>query len=611
MTAAELATRLGAKRTGVSWVCRCPAHDDRRASLAIREGTAGRTLVHCYAGCTFDAIFAALGIDRRELFPDVPTNGERRSTGAEIVTTYPYRDEHGEVLFEVVRREGKKFHQRRPDGAGGWINGLGDTCRVPYRLPELLAADPEDLVSVVEGEKDADKLAALDLVATCNPGGAGKWRPEYSAHFRGRDVVILADNDEPGRKHAEHVAQELSKVAVRVRVVELPGLPDKGDVSDWLAAGHTKDELLAIVGQTPAWERPPMPATEPAPPAATPAVEIYDGDLLAFLGHDEPDEDPSRDYIVHGIIPRVGPFIFGGYPKQGKTLAVEDLAIAITSGAADWCGFPISDDMRGARVLLMPREDPETETRVRIWRLCRGRGLDPRDLAGRLVVVTRAMLYLDDPGCVAKLRRTMEGVDLALIDSLQTVHRGDENSARDMGVVCGAWRDTSLETSKSIGLVHHYNGKGQEGDRRDPGHRLRGSSVLFATPRLVVGVDRLTRPTNAIAIRVSGNLGHLPEPFAVRLVMETLPNGRRAYRYEHVGKLGELRNPDIADAIIAALRQAKDHKLSSRDLRDAVRERIDEVSNAAIDAEARLLSRDKRIERHTRRSPWRLVEEES
>jgi hypothetical protein len=127
----------------------------------------------------------------------------------------------------------------------------------------------------------------------------------------------------------------------------------------------------------------------------------------------------------------------------------------------------------------------------------------------------------------------------------------------------------------------------------------------------VVGVDRLTRPTNAIAIRVSGNLGHLPEPFAVRLVMETLPNGRRAYRYEHVGKLGELRNPDIADAIIAALRQAKDHKLSSRDLRDAVRERIDEVSNAAIDAEARLLSRDKRIERHTRRSPWRLVEEES
>ena len=331
----------------------------------------------------------------------------------------------------------------------------------------------------------------------------------------------------------------------------------------------------------------------------------YGGDLAAFLGDDEPDEDPSLDYVVHGIIPRGAPFVIGGHPKQGKTLVVEDLAIAIAAGAESWCGFPVSPDMRGARVLLMPREDSARETRVRIWRLARGRGLDPRDLAGKLEVDGTSTLYLDDAALVAKLRRSVEAFDVVLIDSLQTIHRGDENSARDMAIVCGAWRDIALTTGKAVGLIHHFNGKGAEGDTRDPGHKLRGSSALFATARHVVGIERMKKPDSAIAVRVSGNLSHVPEPFAVRRVESTVAGGKLAWSYEPLGKLGDVRDPEVRDAVLAAVTNSMPDGIGSRDLRDVVRDKVD-ASNGAIDREALQLSREKRIGRASKRATWKL-----
>jgi putative DNA primase/helicase len=169
-----------------------------------------------------------------------------------IVATYDYRDEEGGLLYQVVRYEPgfdgepKTFRQRRPDGKGGWVNGLRDVRRVLYRLPELLAAPRDRLVFVVEGEKDADRLHAEGLLATTNAMGAGKWRPEYAEALHARHVVILPDNDEPGRAHAQAVARSLADAAASLKVVELPGLPPKGDVSDWLGMpGNGKEQLLS------------------------------------------------------------------------------------------------------------------------------------------------------------------------------------------------------------------------------------------------------------------------------------------------------------------------------------------------------------------------------
>lgn len=174
---------------------------------------------------------------------------------------YDYRDESGNLLYQVCRYPGKKFLQRRPNRSGGWSWNLRGVRRVLYRLPELVAA-PDATVHITEGEKDADRLAREGLTATTNSGGAGKWREEYVEALEDRDVVVLPDNDESGRKHARKVARALHGKARSIKVIELPDLPEKGDVSDWLAAGHTVEELKAVVEATAEWQ----PANESATP---------------------------------------------------------------------------------------------------------------------------------------------------------------------------------------------------------------------------------------------------------------------------------------------------------------------------------------------------------
>ena len=133
---------------------------------------------------------------------------------------YDYRDEHNDLLFQVVRKPGHVFRPRQPDGHGDWIWNIQGVRRVLYRLPEFIARD--GIVFVCEGEKDADNVRALGLIATTNVGGAGKWREEYSVFLSDRDVVILPDNDEAGRNHAELVERLLSGHAKSVKVLHSP-----------------------------------------------------------------------------------------------------------------------------------------------------------------------------------------------------------------------------------------------------------------------------------------------------------------------------------------------------------------------------------------------------
>jgi putative DNA primase/helicase len=167
-----------------------------------------------------------------------------------IVATYDYEDEGGALLFQVARIEPKDFRQRRPDGNGGWTWKVKGVRQVPYRLPELIAGRG-GLVLIPEGEKDCNALARWGLVATCNAGGAGKWRREFAAYFAGADIVVLPDNDEAGRSHARDIVSAVSPTARRVRILHLPNLPPKGDVSDWIAAGGTREALLALVERAP------------------------------------------------------------------------------------------------------------------------------------------------------------------------------------------------------------------------------------------------------------------------------------------------------------------------------------------------------------------------
>ncbi len=174
-------------------------------------------------------------------------HGTCRADLAPIAATYDYRDADGKLLFQNVRFEPKSFKQRRPDGVDGWIWNLKGTKRVLYCLPEVLSANPAETIFIVEGERDADSLAKLGLLATTNAMGAGKWRSEYSEFLRGRSVVLLPDNDDPGRDHMLKVARSLVGIASAMKILELPDLAPKGDVSDWLAAGGTPEALKNLV----------------------------------------------------------------------------------------------------------------------------------------------------------------------------------------------------------------------------------------------------------------------------------------------------------------------------------------------------------------------------
>lgn len=207
--------------------------------------------------------------------PLTPPNREKRAPTplGQPSEVYDYQGEAGELRMQVLafrKPDGSKtFRQRRPNGRGGWEWNLEGVDLVPYRLPELLASAGAGPVYVVEGEKDADRLWALGLRATTNPMGAGKWRAAFSVHLAGDAVVILPDNDTAGRDHARDVAVSLVATAASVRVLTLPGLPERGDVSDWLNAGGTAEQLTAWAAVWPEWQMPAaaIPVEEPKPEA--------------------------------------------------------------------------------------------------------------------------------------------------------------------------------------------------------------------------------------------------------------------------------------------------------------------------------------------------------
>ncbi|MEK7217176.1 MAG: VapE domain-containing protein, partial [Chloroflexota bacterium] len=254
MRAADFAGRLqGARKSGDGWTAKCPSHEDARASLSFRDAD-DKILLKCHAGCATEEIVSALDLRMTDLFTDAPTpsNGHPSRpapSSRRVVAHYPYHDEAGNFLYEIERLEPKSFRARRPDPErpGEWIYNLSGVRRVLYHLPDIQG---KATTYIVEGEKDCDRLADLGIPATTNPAGAGKWREDYAVQLKAaacEQAVILPDNDAAGKKHAVQAASSLLSAGIKAKIVRLPGLPERGDASDWLDAGHTREELEAVV----------------------------------------------------------------------------------------------------------------------------------------------------------------------------------------------------------------------------------------------------------------------------------------------------------------------------------------------------------------------------
>lgn len=171
------------------------------------------------------------------LWPEQEERHERRC----IVAEYNYTDEQGSLLYQILRTDPKGFFQRYPDGRGGWINRKYPG-QVLYQLPEVVKAP---IVFVVEGEKDVETLRDQGFVATTNSGGArAPWLPQYTEALRDREVILIPDNDPPGRQRVLTIARALVRQAARISVLELPEVKD---ISEWFDRGHSELELVELI----------------------------------------------------------------------------------------------------------------------------------------------------------------------------------------------------------------------------------------------------------------------------------------------------------------------------------------------------------------------------
>lgn len=321
------------------WSARCPAHDDRRSSLSVSIGEGSRVLFKCHAGCTAREIAAALGLTMKDLFVDKPPDRPQ------IVATYDYRDDAGNLLAQKLRYSDKHFSWRRSVGGGKWeYNRKG----IPHRL--YIAGELGGLVHICEGEKDADnfhgKIGGC-AVSGADGAGPGKWRKEYTEQLRDRSVVILCDNDDIGRAYAQETAAALHGAAKSVRVLNLskiwPEIPEHGDVSDLIAAkgpAEAAQLLVKLERETPEW----VPgAAEPDP-------------LLSLFKslEDFPEEDAK--WLVQGWIPEGQISIIAADGGIGKTTLWCHVIAALSNGTA--CILdPQGTNREPVKVMFLTTED--------------------------------------------------------------------------------------------------------------------------------------------------------------------------------------------------------------------------------------------------------------
>ena len=372
---------------------------------------------------------------------------------ARIVATYDYVDSDGEVLFQVCRLEPKTFRQRRPDPSspGGWSWSTKGVRQIPYRLPQVLAAAARgETIYIVEGEKDAENLAKEGVCASCNPMGAGKWAEPLSAAFNDADVVILPDNDDAGRNHAQVVAASVAITAKRVRILELPDLPAKGDVSDWLAAGGDAEQLAELTAR---YARPWGP--EP-PKSRFGAIRWADIETVQV----------NYAPLVKGLIYQGDKGMVFGESGSGKSFLAVDMGLSIARGAP----FLGMKTTQGAVLYQAGEGGKGLVKRLRAYRL-EHRVVDDVPF---VLLPEKVDLFGEDGDtdafiqeCLAWKAALPDPLRLVVIDTFSTASPGaNENDSADMGRMLAAGDQINKATGAAILWVHHKNATGL----RERGH---------------------------------------------------------------------------------------------------------------------------------------------
>lgn len=330
MTLQEVLSRLDVKNgSNGQYMARCPCHNDRQASLSVGIGGDGRVLLHCHAGCDTADIMASLGLTMRDLFVDLKPSDvfpvydtPTGETVAHFEAEYIYPG-GGLKKVKMRKADGGKFAYWMHSDNGQWLKGRNGAEPGLYATESPLPAD----VYLVEGEKDVDTMKVLGCAAASLPDGAkSKWRPGYGATLNGRRIIIIQDNDTPGKDFAQRVAGELHGLAQSVKVLDLsmvwPEIPEHGDVSDMVAAfGADKaaEKLVELEQQTQVWK---------------PAVASDKKSILSCFKTLDDFQEEEASWLVPGWIPEGQITLMAADGGVGKTTIWCDVIAALSNGTS-------------------------------------------------------------------------------------------------------------------------------------------------------------------------------------------------------------------------------------------------------------------------------------
>lgn len=383
----------GVRANGNNWSARCPCrHDDQNPSLSVGQGEDGRVLVTCHRGvpCDVDEICKSVGMTVSELMP--PKREKKRKLT--LVANYDYRDALGTLVFQKQRfvdEDGKKtFVQRRVDPeTGEWVRNLDGVDKILYNLPRVCSArEAGETIWVVEGEKDVDTLAELGIVATTMPGGAGKWLDIHTETLAGANIILVADNDDSGKKHAQEVAKKLTDAGCLVEV-KISRVKAKADVTDHLEAGMSLSDLEDF------------DLTQ----------EVLQEDIFAPLLKKLSDlfaKDGVSDQVklskAELILADVNP-VNQGVKNDGRLVEWSTFVNESEDDAYDWLIPNLLE--RGERVMVVAAEGVGKTMLARQVALCAAAGLHPFRLTNMKPIRT-LMIDLENPERI--IRRTSKSI---------------------------------------------------------------------------------------------------------------------------------------------------------------------------------------------------------
>ena len=500
MDTETIAKALGnAKQVNGSWVASCPVpghgrgNGDKNPSLSITESD-GKVLFHCHGGCDQREVFDA--VRSRDLLPTTPKREEISFTQHQapvLEKEWEYRNEDGDVLFTKRRyktqdAKGKTYSIHRVDAAGKRLAGLKDTRIVPYQLPELLDAKTAGrAIYLVEGEKAADALVSIGAIATTSHTGAGSWPEEITQYFAGANIVVIPDNDEPGRQYAKRAISRLLPVVKSIRYLDLDLMVEGDDAYEWVYhAKGTRKELAEMAKKAPVITQQTtvtdgeqlIETTQPEPEAYNPTPQ-----LLYIEAWDTIKDEPVR-WIIENVLPEKGFAALYGPPGSYKSFIALDIAEAVATGR-QWMGNQVTNP--GAVLYIAGEGHGGIGARIKACKI------NHQTQDGAEIYVIRYQLNLrssaDDFNLLMQsiddlIERT--GIELRLVQ-IDTLARafggGNENDSQDMGAFIHNAGRLQRKLDCALMVLHHSG--------KDATKGLRGHSSLLGAVDTQIELTKL------------------------------------------------------------------------------------------------------------------------